>query len=100
MRLNCVITVFNYYNYIRLFTINESKTKYIRQCEMYLKLRINIFAHCWDKRSFITVSAKTWQGESTQVSKIALYLGGTRLPKCSSLKIDLDIVFHIYSVGF
>ena len=37
---------------------------------MYLKLRINIFAHCWDKRSFITVSAKTWQGESTQVSKI------------------------------
>ena len=37
---------------------------------MYLKLRINIFAHCWDKRSFITFSAKTWQGESTQVSKI------------------------------
>ena len=37
---------------------------------MYLKLRINIFAHCWVKRSFITVCAKTLQGESTQVSKI------------------------------
>ena len=37
---------------------------------MYLKLRINIFAPCWDKRSFVTVCTKTWQGESTRVSKI------------------------------
>ena len=28
------------------------------------------FAHCWDKRSFITVHVKTWHGENTQVSKI------------------------------
>ena len=33
-------------------------------------LRINIFAHCWDKRSLIMVCAKTWQGEITRVSKI------------------------------
>ena len=31
---------------------------------------MNICAHCWDERSFITVHAKMWQGESTQVSKI------------------------------
>ena len=37
---------------------------------MYLKLQINRFAHCWDKRSFITVCAKMWQGESMRVSKI------------------------------
>ena len=37
---------------------------------MYLKLRINIFVHCWDKRCFKTVCAKTWQGERMQVSKI------------------------------
>ena len=37
---------------------------------MYLKLRINVFAHCWNKRSFISVCTKTWQGESTGVSKI------------------------------
>lgn len=36
---------------------------------MYLKLRISIFAHCWDKRSFITVRVKSWRGESTRVSK-------------------------------
>ena len=29
------------------------------------------FAHCWDKRSVITVRVKTWHGENTQVSKIA-----------------------------
>ena len=37
---------------------------------MYLKLRSNVFAHCWDKRSFKTVCAKTSQGERMQVSKI------------------------------
>ena len=42
--------------------------KLYSRCEMYLKLRINIFAHWRDKRSFITVFAKTWQGESTRVS--------------------------------
>ena len=41
----------------------------IFRCKMYLKLRINIFAHCWDKKSFITVCAKMWQGVSTQASK-------------------------------
>ena len=73
---------------------------------MYLKLRINIFAHCWDKRSFITVSAKTWQGETTQVSKIVrgLMSWENQIAKTLiTLKLIervLDIMFHVFSVGF
>ena len=33
-----------------------------------LKLRIKISPHCLDNKSFITASAKTWQGESMRVS--------------------------------
>ena len=43
------------------------------------KLRINIFAHCWDKRSLIMVCVKTRQGKITRVSKIVrglVSLGG------------------------
>ena len=48
-----------------------------------LKLRINVFAHCWNEGTFITVCTKTWQGESTGVSKIVrgLVSWGTRLLK-------------------
>ena len=40
------------------------------RCETYSKQRINLFAHCKDKRTFIMVCVKTWQDESMQVSKI------------------------------
>ena len=73
---------------------------------MYLELRINTFAHCWDKRSLITVCAKTWQDGSTRVSKIvrSLVSWGDKITKTTRhLKLIervKDIVIHDYAVGF